>query len=89
MAQNLTIGAPELAGFSVLGATAGAALSNWLVSGAESHDAAGCIAGAIVLPLICTAPQWLAALGRWFGRLPQLAGLQLGDDHLAEGDKLA
>ena len=89
MEQSFAIGAPELAGFSMLGATAGASLSTWLTPGAGTHVAAGCAAGAVVLPIICMLPQLVAAIGRWLPVAPQFAGVKFNRNHLAEGDNPA
>ena len=88
MIQSFALGAPELAGFSILGATAGASMSSWLLSGANAHVTAGCVVGAVVLPLICALPQSIAAASRSTVRWLQIAGLQSGD-RLAKGDTVA
>ena len=87
MTQNFSIGTPELAGFGVLGGTAGAALSNWLVS--DAHIAVGCVAGAVALPVLCTLPQLIAASARCTARLSQFALLQLGGGRWAKSDNPA
>ena len=83
MAQSFSLGTPELAGFGVLGATAAAALSGWLLPG--GWLAASGLAGAVILPLICTLPQSLAAVGRVTARLSQLAS-QVTVKRLPKGD---
>ena len=88
MGQSFAIGVPELAGFSVLGATAGATLSSWLLPGASTHVTAGCMAGAIALPLVCALPQSIAVMGRSMSRWFQIVSLQFGG-RLAKGDTAA